>query len=72
MQTKPTLTVGSTPAFSPIRKLVPLADDAKARGIEVLHFNIGQPDVAAQRSLGSGSTSHMDLLPYGDFEAPKL
>jgi aspartate aminotransferase len=30
---------------SPIRKLVPYADAAKARGIEVLHLNIGQPDV---------------------------
>lgn len=30
---------------SPIRKLVPFADAAKARGIEVFHLNIGQPDV---------------------------
>ena len=30
---------------SPIRKLVPLADDAKARGIHVYHLNIGQPDL---------------------------
>jgi aspartate aminotransferase len=30
---------------SPIRKLVPFADQAKARGIEVLHLNIGQPDI---------------------------
>jgi aspartate aminotransferase len=30
---------------SPIRKLVPLADAAKARGVEVLHLNIGQPDL---------------------------
>lgn len=31
---------------SPIRKLAPLADKAKARGIKVYHLNIGQPDVA--------------------------
>lgn len=30
---------------SPIRKLVPLADKAKARGIKVFHLNIGQPDI---------------------------
>lgn len=30
---------------SPIRKLVPLADKAKARGIKVYHLNIGQPDI---------------------------
>ncbi|MFW9598486.1 MAG: pyridoxal phosphate-dependent aminotransferase, partial [Paludibacter sp.] len=28
---------------SPIRKLVPLSDKAKARGIKVYHLNIGQP-----------------------------
>ncbi|GHV01133.1 aminotransferase [Bacteroidia bacterium] len=30
---------------SPIRKLVPYAEQAKRRGIEVLHLNIGQPDI---------------------------
>ncbi len=30
---------------SPIRRLVPLADSAKARGVKVYHLNIGQPDV---------------------------
>ncbi len=30
---------------SPIRKLVPLANAAKARGVKVYHLNIGQPDV---------------------------
>ncbi|NCB07818.1 MAG: aminotransferase class I/II-fold pyridoxal phosphate-dependent enzyme, partial [Bacteroidia bacterium] len=30
---------------SPIRKLVPLADKAKERGIKVFHLNIGQPDL---------------------------
>lgn len=30
---------------SPIRRLVPLADKAKARGIRVYHLNIGQPDI---------------------------
>jgi len=30
---------------SPIRKLVPFAEDAKKRGTEVIHLNIGQPDI---------------------------
>jgi len=30
---------------SPIRKLVPLANQAKAKGIKVFHLNIGQPDL---------------------------
>ncbi|MCW5900514.1 MAG: pyridoxal phosphate-dependent aminotransferase [Flavobacteriales bacterium] len=31
---------------SPIRKLVPFAEAAKARGTKVIHLNIGQPDIA--------------------------
>ena len=34
----------SMPA-SPIRKLAPLSDSAKARGLKVYHLNIGQPDL---------------------------
>jgi len=30
---------------SPIRKLMPFAEDAKKRGIKVYHLNIGQPDI---------------------------
>lgn len=30
---------------SPIRKLAPLSDSAKARGLTVYHLNIGQPDL---------------------------
>jgi aspartate aminotransferase len=30
---------------SPIRKLMPLAEGAKGRGVRVLHLNIGQPDL---------------------------
>jgi len=30
---------------SPIRKLMPLADAAKTRGVRVYHLNIGQPDL---------------------------
>src|SRR5210317_131178 len=30
---------------SPIRKLVPFAEGAKKRGVNVFHLNIGQPDI---------------------------
>lgn len=30
---------------SPIRRLMPLAEEAKRRGVRVLHLNIGQPDL---------------------------
>ncbi len=30
---------------SPIRKLMPVADEAKRRGVKVFHLNIGQPDL---------------------------
>lgn len=30
---------------SPIRKLVPFAEAAKSRGVQVYHLNIGQPDI---------------------------
>ena len=34
---------------SPIRKLIPLAEEAKRRGIHVYHLNIGQPDIETPR-----------------------
>ncbi len=36
---------------SPIRKLVPYALDAKARGIKVYHLNIGQPDIKTPKGF---------------------
>lgn len=36
---------------SPIRKLAPFADAAKARGVKVYHLNIGQPDVEAPKEF---------------------
>ncbi|MBP5318580.1 MAG: pyridoxal phosphate-dependent aminotransferase [Paludibacteraceae bacterium] len=40
-----TSTRGQSMPQSPIRKLVPLADKAKERGVKVYHLNIGQPDL---------------------------
>lgn len=42
----PTISVrGQEMPASPIRKLVPLSDSAKSRGLKVYHLNIGQPDL---------------------------
>ncbi|MBQ4082823.1 MAG: pyridoxal phosphate-dependent aminotransferase [Bacteroidaceae bacterium] len=41
---------GTLMPASPIRKLVPLADEAKARGIHVYHLNIGQPDLPTPKA----------------------
>ena len=38
-------TKGQRMPESPIRKLVPFAEDAKKKGTEVIHLNIGQPDI---------------------------
>jgi len=38
---------------SPIRRLVPVADAAKARGVHVYHLNIGQPDIETPPELRS-------------------
>ena len=43
----PTISIrGMEMPASPIRKLAPLADAAKQRGIHVFHLNIGQPDLS--------------------------
>lgn len=50
---------------SPIRKLTPLADRAKADGVHIYHLNIGQPDLAAPDSLLEGIARYSDpILPY--------
>ena len=50
---------------SPIRKLTPLANDAKARGIKVYHLNIGQPDLRTpQKALDALSNVRREVLEY--------
>ena len=36
---------------SPIRKLIPFADEAKERGINVIPLNIGQPDIPTPKPI---------------------
>ena len=51
---------------SPIRKLVPLADAARARGTKIYHLNIGQPDLPSPKE-GLESLKHIarKVLEYG-------
>ncbi|CCF82489.1 pyridoxal phosphate-dependent aminotransferase [Nitrolancea hollandica] len=42
---------GASLHSSPIRRLVPLAEGAKRRGLHVHHLNIGQPDLAPPASV---------------------
>ena len=54
---------------SPIRKLVPLANDAKARGIHVYHLNIGQPDLPTpQEGLDALKKIDREILEYSPSE----
>ena len=50
---------------SPIRKLVPFADQAKARGTNIYHLNIGQPDIPTPQ-VGLDALKHIDrkVLEY--------
>ncbi len=50
---------------SPIRKLAPLANDAKERGVHVYHLNIGQPDLPTPQA-GLDALKHIDrkVLEY--------
>jgi aspartate aminotransferase len=51
---------------SPIRKLVFHSDEAKTRGVEVLHLNIGQPDIEAPKeAMEIVRKQSLKLLPYG-------
>lgn len=54
---------------SPIRKLVPLANKAKAKGIKVYHLNIGQPDLATPEvALRAAHHLERKVLEYSPSE----
>lgn len=51
---------------SPIRRLVPYAEKAKARGIKVYHLNIGQPDIETPQEILDGYKKiDIKVLEYG-------
>lgn len=50
---------------SPIRKLVPFAENAKKRGVNIYHLNIGQPDIETPKiALDAVRNSKFDILEY--------
>jgi aspartate aminotransferase len=54
---------------SPIRKLVPYAEDAKKRGIKVYHLNIGQPDIETPKAaLEAVKNNDIKVLAYARSE----
>jgi aspartate aminotransferase len=54
---------------SPIRKLAPLANEAKKQGVKVYHLNIGQPDLPTPQQ-GLDALAHIDrkTLEYSPSE----
>jgi aspartate aminotransferase len=52
---------GKTMPASPIRKLVPFAENAKKKGVKVYHLNIGQPDIETPPSI-------LDAVRHADFK----
>ena len=61
---------------SPIRKLVPLADQAKERGIKVYHLNIGQPDLktpeVALRAIRNIDREILEYSPSNGYKSLRL
>ena len=54
---------------SPIRKLVPYAENAKKRGAKVIHLNIGQPDIKTPEvALEAVKNNTIDVLAYSRTE----
>jgi aspartate aminotransferase len=50
---------------SPIRKLVPYAENAKKKGIRVYHLNIGQPDIETpQVALNAVKNFNLKVVEY--------
>jgi|TARA_B110000914_G_scaffold195610_1_gene184355 aspartate aminotransferase len=54
---------------SPIRKLVPFAEDAKKRGVKVYQLNIGQPDIETPKiALDAVKNNDIKVLAYSRSE----
>jgi aspartate aminotransferase len=52
---------------SPIRKLVPLADAARKRGMKIYHLNIGQPDIPTPPEFMNAIRNYdRKVLEYGN------
>src|SRR6056297_4264019 len=50
---------------SPIRRLIPYAEQAKEKGKEVLHLNIGQPDIETPKAFFQAIEKYAGkVIPY--------
>lgn len=49
---------------SPIRKLAPLADEARRRGIHIYHLNIGQPDLPTPEPMRRRLAAVPEVFAY--------
>lgn len=49
---------------SPIRKLMPLADAARRRGVRVIHLNIGQPDLPTPEPMRRRLAEVPEIIAY--------
>ena len=62
-------TKGGLMPLSPIRKLVPFAEQAKKEGVKVFHLNIGQPDIKTPDvALNAIRNSNLEVLEYSRSE----
>ena len=62
-------TKGGLMPLSPIRKLVPFAEQAKKEGVKVFHLNIGQPDIKTPNvALDAIKNSNLEVLEYSRSE----
>ena len=62
-------TKGGLMPQSPIRKLVPFAEQAKKEGVKVFHLNIGQPDIKTPEvALKAIKNSDLTVLEYSRSE----
>ncbi len=63
---------GTAMPASPIRKLVPLANKAKEKGIKVYHLNIGQPDLPTpEEGMNAIRSIDRKVLEYSPSEGIK-
>ncbi|NJB35983.1 pyridoxal phosphate-dependent aminotransferase [Croceivirga sp. JEA036] len=64
---------GTQMPSSPIRKLVPYAENAKKKGTEVIHLNIGQPDIKTPEvALNAVKNMNLDVLAYSRTEGSEV
>ena len=60
---------GQTQVQSPIRSLTPFAEKAKREGVEILHLNIGQPDIPTPPQAIKALQNKIDeIIAYGSSE----